>query len=302
MPTQIAPKTTDSIRRFIFDDTDIRGEILTLHSSFQRAFSHQQCPDILKPLFGEFLAAIALLSEILKFDGLITLQARGNGLLPLIMTEATHSGDVRGIISFTGEQKELIGEHGELKTLPELVGNGVLVITIDPNIGKRYQGIVPLDADNLAMCLSHYFSQSEQLPTYLKLHADSESCGGLFLQSLPAQLIQDEDQREDLWQTAIHLGATLSSKELFDLSNEDVLLRLFHDQKCRIFEPKNIQFNCGCTYERCSNAVTSLGEKDAFELLAEEGVISTNCQFCGKEYAFGEKELNTLFEGQKKPH
>ena len=113
----------DSIRRFIFDNTDMRGEIVTLHDSFQTAYANQQCPEILKPLFGEFLAGVTLLSEVLKFDGIITLQARGDGPLALIMTEAPHSGSVRGIIKCDAEFNELVDDSHDLKPLKELIGN-----------------------------------------------------------------------------------------------------------------------------------------------------------------------------------
>ena len=292
----------DSIRRFIFDNTDMRGEIVTLHDSFQTAYANQKCSDILKPLFGEFLAAVALLSEVLKFDGIITLQARGDGPLTLIMTEATHSGSVRGIIKCDAEFNELVDDNHTLKPLKELVGNGVLVITVDPTQGKRYQGIVPLDAPHLAECIGHYFSQSEQLPTSLKLFANMDHCGGLFLQSLPAQLVKDLDERQDLWQTAQHLGETLSEQELFELPHKDVLLRLFHDLTCRVFDENPIKFECGCTFERSANALISLGEKDAFALLEEVKIIKTDCHFCGQEYAFGEKDLETIFKTVDKKH
>ena len=293
---------TDSIRRFIFDDTDMRGEIVTLHDSYQTAYANQQCPDILKPLFGQFLAGVTLLSDVLKFDGIITLQARGDGALPLIMAEATHSGSLRGIVKCDASFDDLTDDKQTLKSLKELIGHGVLAITIDPTQGARYQGIVPLDAPSLAECIGHYFHQSEQLPTSLSLFANSDHCGGLFLQCLPAQLIKDRDKRQDLWQTAQHLGATLKQNELFELSHTEVLTRLFHELSCRVFEPKAMKFECGCTFERSANALVSLGEKDAFALLEEVKTIKTQCHFCGQEYAFGTKELEDIFSAAGKHH
>jgi len=182
------PKNDDVINRFLFDETDIRGEIVSLNKSFQEAHAHQSFARELVPLFGEFLAGAVLLSEVLKFEGTLTLQARGDGDVAIVMAEVTDQGDLRGIVRMHPERDEALFDLSDLK-LKTLLGNAVLTITIDPKKGKRYQGIVPLNGVTLTECLENYFVQSEQLPTQIQLFADDKKCGGLFLQCPPPQLV-----------------------------------------------------------------------------------------------------------------
>lgn len=291
-------QTNDLIQRFLFDDTDIRGEVTTLESAYQGALSHQSLPDGLALVFGEFLAAASLLSEVLKFEGILTLQARGDGDVAIIMAEASHKGDVRGIVRLNPE----LDAPPPLTdfSLRALLGEGLLTITIDPEKGKRYQGIVPIEKDALEGCLQDYFEQSEQLPTQVQLFANATHCGGLFLQCLPAQLIMDTEEREQVWETAIQLANTVTEDELYTLNCESLLLRLFNEFTCRIFPSKSVQFNCSCNRERSGGAIQSLGYEDAQALLRERDIINIDCQFCGKSYSFGEKSLIELFPKEGK--
>lgn len=287
----------------MFDNTDIRGEIVSLDTSFQQAHKDQHFPNSLTPLFGQFIAAAALLSEVLKFEGVLTLQARGEGDVDLIMAEVTDSGSLRGIIHMSEETPESPVELPDFTqlSLPEILVNGLLTITIDPVQGKRYQGIILVEAATLADCLMHYFDQSEQIPTYVKLYSDHLFCGGLFLQSLPAQLIKDSEKREELWHTCCHLAATLKPEELFTLDNKVVLLRLFHEMQCRTFEPKTVKFECSCSRNRSANAIRSLGFQEAQKVLQERDIINVDCQLCGTSYAYGESDIVEIFHTEDKP-
>lgn len=286
----------DLTHRFIFDQTDIRGEITSLESSYREAFAHQSFPHTLRPLFGEFLAAASLLSEILKFEGILTLQAKGSGDIGLIMAETDHQGHVRGIIrmreDYQAEDEERFSPH-----LADLLPDGQLVITIEPNKGERYQGIIALEGETLSECISAYFSNSEQLPTYIKLFATEEHAGGLFLQCLPVQEVTDIEQRGELWSTAIQLASTCTEEELFTLDHETLLFRLFNELNCRLFEPKSIQFRCTCSYERTANALSSIGLEEALTLVEEQSEIKVDCQFCGKTYSFDKPAVQKIFGG-----
>lgn len=285
---------TDRVQRFLFDETDIRGELCQLDSAFREAFEHQDFPESLLPIFGHFLAGAALLSEVLKFEGILTLQAQGDGDVSLIMAEANHRGDVRGIVRLDPERKN-DATPMETSELMALLGKAVLTITIDPEKGQRYQGMVAIDKPTLAQCLEEYFTQSEQLPTHIQLFADQSRCGGLFLQCLPAQLVTDVEQRQELWNTSVQLANTTTAEELFDLSSEALLTRLFHEMQCRIFPEKALRFHCTCTRERSAGALQSLGYDDAMALLQERDIIGIDCQFCGKTYTFGEKAIEEMF-------
>ncbi len=97
---------TDLHRRFIFDDTDIRGEITTLEHSLNELFDIRDYPPCIKTMLGEFFVAATLLSSTLKFEGTLTLQARGSGALSLIMAAISHQKNIRGVAEFEAEAIE----------------------------------------------------------------------------------------------------------------------------------------------------------------------------------------------------
>jgi len=282
------PNDNDLLHRFIFDNTDIRGEIITLQDSIGEMQKGKVYPTHIQPLLGEFMAAVALLSSSLKFDGLLTLQARGDGPAPLIVAEANNNKKLRGIIKMN-DDLPILGTD-----LPSLVGKGVLSITIDPAKGNRYQGIVPLDRPSLADCLEHYFEQSEQLPTRLWLASDGKVASGLLLQQLPQQL-NDQNTNKEAWTNRVQLANTITAEELLSLDHKHVLTRLFHEEGVRFFEPQAFSFDCSCSKQRSSGALQHLGQADAELLLLEQGIISVDCEFCGFQYTYDKQDLEAIF-------
>ena len=283
---------SDQTQRFLFDDSDVRGEIATLGESYQHVLAKHAYPEPVAQLLGELLAAAALLVGTLKFDGLLVLQARSSGAVPLLMVECSSDREVRGIARYHAEQIEAGA------TLPELMPEGALAITIDPAKGQRYQGIVALDGANLAECLTNYFAASEQLPTRFWLNADTRRACGLLLQQLPADRIRDAEERAASWEHLRTLADTLTAEELLGLDSETLLHRLYHQEQLRLFEALPIRFRCSCSRERSARALISLGKEDALQLVAEQGgSVSIDCQFCNHPYRFDEADIAQLFAG-----
>ncbi|MDO8342057.1 MAG: Hsp33 family molecular chaperone HslO [Cellvibrio sp.] len=295
--------SNDLLHRFLFDDCDIRGEIVTLEDSYREVLSHNPQVPAIRRLLGEFLAAVGLLSSTLKFDGKIILQARGDGPLSTIMAECNHHNNLRGIVR-TNPEIELSDDLANNGSLQQLLGNGILVITIEPqrseNFGgtlERHQGIVPMDAENLAGCLEHYFYQSEQLSTRLWFAADNDIATGFLIQALPQQLITNEEDNQDKWETIIALADTIKAEELLELEHSTVLYRLFNEQPLRLYEPKALRFACSCSRERSANALLSIGKEEVESLLIEKGSIDIDCQFCNQHYHFAADEVRKLLGG-----
>lgn len=295
--------SNDQLNRFMFDDCDIRGEIITLGDSYREILSHNNHPPAVQKLLGEFLAAVGLMSSTLKFDGMIILQARGEGAVATIMAECNHHNNIRGIVrlknNFTLSPE--LAEHGSMQ---ELLGNGVLVITIEPKRtasfeGKleRYQGIVPLEKETLAGCLEDYFQQSEQLATRLWFAADAQTASGLLIQALPHQLKTDADENRDHWETIATLADTITPEELLTLEHDTILYRLFNEHPVRVFDPTAVQFVCSCSRERSESALLALGKDDVEALLIEKGSVDIDCQFCNKHYYFNAVDVRKLLGG-----
>ncbi len=287
------PTIGDLSRRFLFEDADIRGETVQLGRAFRDiATNHQYAPGVSR-LLGEFLVAAVLLRSTLKFEGKLVLQARSGGQIPLIMAECSSAGEIRGIVR--GAEQATSDHFGQL------LGQGQLAITIDPQRGQRYQGIVPLAGNSLAQSLDAYFEQSEQLKTRFWLAADSQRAAGMLLQQLPIQVTDDPVARDRQWQHACTLAATLQPGELLDLPADALLHRLFHEDALRLFGPSAVVFRCSCSRERTLAALSALDPVELEELLAEQGSITMDCEFCNQQYRYARQDLRFILGDEQPP-
>ncbi|CAI8775473.1 33 kDa chaperonin [Pseudomonas sp. IT-P74] len=282
----------DFTQRFIFDDSDTRGELVSLELSYAEVLAKHAYPQPVAQLLGELMAAASLLVGTLKFDGLLILQARSEGPIPLLMIECSSERDIRGLARYEADR---IAPDA---TLADLMPDGSLTLTVDPKRGQRYQGVVDLDGETLSDCFTNYFVMSQQIGTRIKLCADGRRARGLLLQQLPADRLKDEDERAASWQHITTLGGTLTADELLSLDNETVLHRLYHDEQVRLFDVQKLRFRCSCSRERSANALVSLGMEDAQQLVVEHGGnIEIDCQFCNQRYLFDAADVTQLFAG-----
>ncbi|MBU1294105.1 MAG: Hsp33 family molecular chaperone HslO [Gammaproteobacteria bacterium] len=287
--------TINEIQRFSFDNSNVRGERVLLNDAYQEIIKRKQYPLALEKLLGEFVAAIALLRDIVKIDGVLSIQAKGYGFLSTLMTECDEHQNLRGIAQWDESQ-----EVPEVISLKDVLEGGYLAITIQPRNGQRYQGIVEIVGDTLAECLEQYFSQSEQLPSRVWLAANGAQCGGLFLQRLPEEQAKEGD--EDAWERLTHLASTVKEDELLGLETGELLHRLYHEEEVRLYDTKVMQFGCSCSRQRTLDAVMSLGSEEIRELLIEQGSVKVDCQFCAEKYEFTEADLVDLLGDQAKTH
>ncbi len=269
----------DLSQRFLFDATDIRGDIVQIKSSYRELVAKHEYPAEVQRLLGEFVVAGLLLGSTIKFEGRLILQVRSQGAIPLLMVEITHSHTFRGIARLSDEP--IAGQD-----FTQLFKSGSLVVTIDPDDGERYQSLVPMDGANLAECLMHYFAQSEQLSTWLLLASDDHGAAGFLLQQLPKQLVQSEKQREADWQHVRVLGESLKTEELRTLSVEQILHRLYHDQQVRVMTENQVSYQCSCSKQRMAKALIALGEAELDDLFAEQEEVELTCEFCNDQYSF----------------
>ena len=275
--------SSDTIQRILFEEANIRGVVSRLNSSFTAVMERNEYPPVIRQLLGEMLAAVTLMSATLKFDGRLILQAQGEGSVRLLMAECSHHHQVRGIA-------RLEGELPNTQTFIDLFQSGRLALTIEPSKGQRYQGVVPMESGSLAACLEDYFSRSEQLPTRIKLACDGRQAAGMLLQVLPAT----ENSGED-WTRISYLADTLTTEELLSLDNEAMLYRLFHEEKCRLYEPQALEFSCDCSKERCEKALQLVGQEELLQAIQEQGgVIKVDCQFCNQIYVFDRQDILSL--------
>lgn len=275
----------DTFQKFLFEDLQIRGEWVRLGDSFIEATSNVDYPAPVQALLGETIAASVLLTGTLKFAGRLSIHARGEGPISLLMAEATNKKTYRGVANWEGEIEPD-------KNLKDYIGNAQLAITIDPDQGQRYQGIVPLEREHLSDCLAQYFELSEQLDTYFLLGADEKGAYGLMLQKLP-DYRDIEDQ--DAWDRITQFAKTLSAEELLEHDNETLLTRLFHEEVVRSYDQEPVEFSCSCSQARTAASIESLGKEEALDILAHEKNITVDCQFCAARYIFEREDVERLF-------
>jgi molecular chaperone Hsp33 len=273
----------DSLRRFIFEKLPIQGRHVHLDASWRAVLDRQQYPQPVRTLLGEAVAATALLSATLKYDGVMTLQVRGSGPVHLLVVQCTSRLNLRGLARWRGD---LPGSG-----LRQLLGDGRVAITIEPSAkGERYQGIVPLEGGSLAAALEGYFQRSEQLPTRLWLTASETSAAGMLLQTMPGR-----ERDPKAWQHVTVLADTVAGPELTALSAQQLLQRLYHEEDVRLFEARPVAFRCQCSRERIETTLRSLGIDEMQSILREQGKVHVDCEFCGRSYDFDKVDVTALF-------
>lgn len=274
----------DQLYRFLFEEGQVRGELVQLDQTFSDVLANHHYPAPVKRLLGELMVATSLLTATLKFEGEIAVQVQGSGPVTLLVVNGTHEQVLRGVARYQGDVPE--------SNLHAQVGKGHLVITITPKEGERYQGVVGLEGDTLAQVLEGYFANSEQLPTRLWLQEGNDKAAGMLLQVMPAGK-EDAD-----FEHLTTLTDTIKAEELLELEATEVLHRLYHQEQVRLFDPQSVRFACTCSRQRCEGALLSMGKTEVDTLLAEEGgKIAMDCEYCRKQYAFDAVDVAGLFNG-----
>jgi molecular chaperone Hsp33 len=318
------------LHKFLFEGLPVRGMIVRLTDGWtevlrRRAANSTQgaYPQPVQAMLGEMIAAGVLMQSNIKFNGSLILQIFGDGPVKLAVAEIQTDMSFRGTATLRGE----VAADANLKDMVNLHGKARCAITLDPKSrmpGQQpYQGVVPLnDADNhslphLAAVLEHYMRQSEQLETTLVLAADEKVAAGLLIQRLPLEGAGnmgsaglDEEAVEALnehYRRIATLASSLKREELLTLDLETILRRLFWEEKLQRFEAfaqaSAPRFACTCSRERVSRMIQSLGADEAADILAEQGAIKVDCEFCGAQYGFDAVDVAQIFKtpGEQPP-
>lgn len=295
--------SADRISLFSFDGVPVRGAIVQLSESFTAiASAKRYSPDIVQ-LLGEMLSAVALLSHLFKNADLI-LQARGSKQLRVIMGECRNHCDLRGIARFNAERMEVVKTQtmaaAEVASISELLGSGDLAMTVVPQQGERYQGLVPLEAESLAGCIERYFESSEQLATRLWLSAQGNVAAGLLLQRIPQPPEQSEISEalaDRAWREVTELAMSLTAEDLRRQPPENLLQSLFWPHAIRLTAVTELVARCTCSSERGLTVLQMLGRAEVEDTLAQEGSIEMHCEFCGARYAYDRADLSSILGG-----
>jgi molecular chaperone Hsp33 len=269
-----------------------RGRLVRLGPALAEILSAHDYPAPIARILSEALVLTALLGATLKdAGGQLTLQAQTEaGIIDLLVCDYK-AGELRGYVRFDGER---LAAEASLPSLFALFGKGYLAITFDQAVTReRYQGIVPLEGGSLAEAAQHFFSQSEQIPSLVRLAVDDSGrvAGGILLQHLP----EGEEGRDRLhtrldhpeWEHVRLLAETIRANELFDqdLPLETLLWRLFHEEEeVRLLSSVPLSKGCRCTFEYVRDVIARFGPEEREQMIDDDGFISVDCEFCSRVF------------------
>lgn len=316
-----APSPDDNvIQPFQLESSFLRGRIVKLGGVLNDILTPHAYPEVVAHLVAENLTLSLLLSAMLKFDGIFTLQCQGDGPVKMLAADISTGGASRACASFDEERlakavatlQELDSPETSQNHLAQYLGKGYVAFTVDPANPdlERYQGIVELRGASLVDCVQHYFTQSEQIATGIKMAVGLRDgkwrAAGIMLQKMPEEggysAAGRSNLEEDDWRRAMILMNSCTEDELLSpqLSPQEVLFRLFHEEGVRVFKPRFVHKECRCSHERVENILKTMSADDR-DYMKVDGKISMHCEFCGSDYVFDEAALKKIPAAKEQP-
>ena len=290
----------DFVASFQIEDTSVRGRIARLGDGvLDSILKRHDYPRWAAYLLGEAVTLAVLVSASLKFDGKVLVQAQGEGPVSLLVAEARSDGGVRGYLRLNKpkwDELERVNK-GQRPHIPQVLGKGVLALLLQPNDPDQspWQSMVPIEGATLADCAQMWFSQSEQVPTRVRLAvAEVSEPGGVKRWRSGGALIQQvagdatRGSTDEPWENARHLFDTIEDMELVDpdVSSGTLLFRLFHESGVRMEEPRALSDKCTCSEEKLLDTIRQMDRAEIKTMANADGAITADCQFCGRHYSF----------------
>ena len=296
---------------FQLDPFDLRGRMVRLNSVAHIILDRHGYPDAVTKLLGEVMTISVCLAGALKFDGVFSLQIKGDGPVRTMVADFTSEGHLRGYAAFDEEAVKQAAENGEV-TVPRMIGGGYMAFTVDQGADmQRYQGIVPLAGQTLADCTHDYFRQSEQLETGLNVSVRKDEfgiwrAGALMLQRMPldggeapepgkARTMHDMDAYEDAWRAAMIMVSSATPDEIAGtrIAPDRLLFRLFHESGVRAYPAQPVAERCRCSKERVESVLVSLSDEEIRDMTVD-GLLYVTCEFCKSRWDYDETGIETL--------
>lgn len=281
----------DALVPFVLEGAAVRGACARMDATARDALAAHDYPPPLRRVLAELMTAAALLASSLKFRGSLIVQLAGPGPVKLAVIECDHALALRATAQW---DRDAVSRLPAGATLAQLAGDASqarLAITLDPEDGPLYQGIVALESGSVATLLEHYLASSEQLESRLALAVDDGRVGGLLVQRLPGA--HDDD---GAWDEAARIVGGASAQDLVATDDPTgVLAALFPTRDLRVFEARAPRFACRCSDARVEQALRIAGRDEVEAALAEAGEVVVTCEYCGRRYTYPPEQARSLF-------
>jgi molecular chaperone Hsp33 len=299
VPDIVVPR---GVQPFHLHQKPVRGRLVRLGPLAEALLGRHasQHPEVLR-LTGEAMALTAALATALKFRGSFSLQAKGDGAVPMLLADCTEGGALRGYARAEPEKLGAVLAEGGQPSAAAMLGSGYIAFTCDqgPEM-DRYQGIVAIEGESLADMTGHYFRTSEQLQSQVHL-ACAHTDAGWRASALVIERVAgeggidpeaDREAQDEAWRTAQALAGTITAAELLDdtLSSDRLLHRLFHAEGLALDRPRALSYGCRCSRARLAGVLEGFGPDD-LDHMAEGGAITMTCEFCNLDFRFDRAEV-----------
>jgi len=291
----------NEVRPFRIEGMDVRGRAIRLGTVVDQILRAHNYPDPVARILGELLTLTGMLGSIMKFNGIVTIQTKSSGAIPMMVADYERREDGVGRLrGYADIDEAKLSTYGKNPSFNGLIGSksGYLALTIDQGEDmERYQGIVDLTGDSVADVARNYFMNSEQTPTELRLVCAKNEvtghwrAGGIMVQHLARgeegqERLLDRETQEH-WDRASVLMHSVKPGELLDpqLNLDTVLYRLYNEDGVRVFDSARLVHMCRCSRQRLQGVLGQF-EKTELEDMVKDGIIGVNCQFCNQTYEF----------------
>ncbi|HFT2187734.1 TPA: redox-regulated molecular chaperone HslO [Bacillus cereus] len=246
---------------------------------------------------GRSLTAGTMMGAMLKGEQKLTIKVEGNGPIGPILVDAHANGDVRGYV--TNPHVDFEGtEQGKLRVYQAVGTEGFVTVIKDIGMREPFIGQSPIVSGELGKDFTYYFAVSEQTPSSVGVgvlvNGDDSilAAGGFILQIMPGaqdetiSFIEDRLQKIPPVSTLIEQG----------LSPEELLYAVLGEDKVKVLETMDVQFNCTCSRERIESVLISLGKTELEQVREEEEETEVHCHFCNERYKFSKEDITNLIE------
>ncbi|QBX37530.1 Hsp33 family molecular chaperone [Brevundimonas sp. S30B] len=290
----LSPVPVDDLAAaFQIEGWPVRGRLVRLGDAIDAVLSAHDYPEPVAALLGETCALAALVGSSLKFEGRLIVQAQGDGPVRYVVADYDSQGHIRGYCRFDAEEVAAASTGFSRPGAQTLLGKGVFVMTLDqgPDF-ERHQGITPIEGESLSLAAEHYFRQSEQVPTKVRLAVGAVDqgagprwrAGGAMIQMVAGDAARGST--EEVWERSEALFQTLADDELLDpqITPETLLFRLFHEDGVRLEQARPLAAVCRCSADRITSVLTSFGEDERREMIEDDGKIRVTCEYCSTVY------------------
>lgn len=291
----------NEVRPFRIEGMDVRGRAIRLGTVVDQILRAHNYPDPVACILGELLTLTGMLGSIMKFNGIVTIQTKSSGAVPMMVADYERREDGVGRLrGYADIDEAKLSTYGKKPSFNGLIGSksGYLALTIDQGEDmERYQGIVDLTGDSVAGVARNYFMNSEQTPTELRLVCAKNEvtghwrAGGIMVQHLARgeegqERLLDRETQEH-WDRASVLMHSVKPDELLDpqLDLDTLLYRLYNEDGVRVFDSARLVHSCRCSRQRLQGVLGQF-EKTELKEMVKDGIIDVNCQFCNQTYEF----------------